>query len=248
MKKFKECWTTYDPNATGLIPVDLIKQLVVDLILAELKELKFLSDANDGDAEDENVLFNMRLDPKMVVFAKWERGLDDDSEVMQKVKKSESLQRQVARAWKKFVSSLRIPTYNKLKHYQFHDTLSALVKQGFITKHAHDHAQRVQRIEEGREAGIKLTKWEEMKEDSYAFKKLEIAEQEKFLDLNSPDFSTVVNRIEDKALRKGTEEIHKLKMMKEKRKKADEPFINNLDKFIDGKTVEVIDSSKIIGA
>ena len=104
MKKFKECWTTYDPNATGLIPVDLIKQLVVDLILAELKELKFLSDANDGDAEDENVLFNMRLDPKMVVFAKWERGLDDDSEVMQKVKKSESLQRQVARAWKKFVS------------------------------------------------------------------------------------------------------------------------------------------------
>ena len=68
------------------------------------------------------------------------------------------------------------------------------------------------------------------------------------MDLSAPDFRSVVDRIEEKALRKGTEEIHKLKMMKEKRKKADEPFINNLDKFIDGKTVEVIDSSKIIGA
>ena len=93
-----------------------------------------------------------------------------------------------------------------------------------------------------------LTKWELMTEDSYAFKKLEIAEQEKFLDLNTPDFTTVVNRIEEKALREGPDEIHKLKMMKELRKKADEPFINNVDKFVVDDRVEVIDSSKIIAA
>ena len=75
MKKFKECWTTYDPNATGLIPVDMIKQLVVDLILAELTQLKAISD-DVGFSDSETILFNVRLDPKMVVFAKWERGLD----------------------------------------------------------------------------------------------------------------------------------------------------------------------------
>ena len=37
-------------------------------------------------------------------------------------------------------------------------------------------------------------------------------------------------------------------MMKERRTKADAPHIHSMDKFVDGETVEVIDSSKIIGA
>ena len=36
--------------------------------------------------------------------------------------------------------------------------------------------------------------------------------------------------------------------MKESRSKADAPYIGDLDKFVDGKIVVVIDSSKIIGA
>ena len=74
------------------------------------------------------------------------------------------------------MSSLRIPSYQNLKYYQFHDTLTSLVKFGFITQHSHDHTQRLSRIDQGRKSGLMLTKWELMTEDSYAFKKLEIAE------------------------------------------------------------------------
>ena len=67
--------------------------------------------------------------------------------------------------------------------------------------------------------------------------------------MTTPDFRTVVDRIEEKALRQRSEEIYKLKMMKEKRTKADAPFINELDKFvITANSIDVIDSSKIIGA
>ncbi len=37
IKKFKELWMKYDPNASGLILVNDIKDLVVDLVLEELK-------------------------------------------------------------------------------------------------------------------------------------------------------------------------------------------------------------------
>lgn len=63
------------------------------------------------------------------------------------------------------------------------------------------------------------------------------------MDLSAPDFRSVVDRIEEKALRTGSEEIYKLKMMKEKRTKADSHFINHLDKFVGVHQVTVIDSS-----
>ena len=71
-----------------MIKVDEIKQLVVDLILAEIDIVKSF-DGHDSDKE--NILFNMRLDPKLVCLSNWERGLELDSEVMQKIQKSESL-------------------------------------------------------------------------------------------------------------------------------------------------------------
>lgn len=82
----------------------------------------------------------------------------------------------MSRAGKHFIASLRIPTYKQLKFYQFHDALTALVRHGFITQHTRDYKTRKERINLGRKAGIMLTKWEVMKEDSHAFKKLEIAE------------------------------------------------------------------------
>ena len=71
-----------------MIKVDEIKQLVVDLILAEIDIVKSF-DGHDSDKE--NILFNMRLDPKLVCLSNWERMLELDSEVMQKIQKSESL-------------------------------------------------------------------------------------------------------------------------------------------------------------
>ena len=37
---FKEVWMKYDPFANGLLGVDLLENLVTDLILEELKQLK----------------------------------------------------------------------------------------------------------------------------------------------------------------------------------------------------------------
>jgi len=53
-----------------------------------------------------------------------------------------------------------------------------------------------------------------MTENSAAFQKLEITEQERFLDISQADFSQVVDRIEEKSLREGKHEIHQLKMMR----------------------------------
>ena len=72
----------------------------------------------------------------------------------------------------------------------------------------------MRRIKEAEKSGLLLTKWEKMTEDSPAFKKLDITQQERFLDISQADFSLVVDRIEEKGLRWGREEIYKLKMMR----------------------------------
>ena len=55
---FRQIWMKYDPKAEGLIPIPFFKNLVIDLILAEIK---IVSDAG-GDEDDENVIFNLRWD------------------------------------------------------------------------------------------------------------------------------------------------------------------------------------------
>jgi hypothetical protein len=50
------------------------------------------------------------------------------------------------------------------------------VRHGFLVQHHREWQIRQERIEKGRKAGIQLTKWEVMKEDSYVFKKLDIAD------------------------------------------------------------------------
>lgn len=37
IEKFKEVWMKYDPNGSGLLDIYFLKDLVIDLILAELK-------------------------------------------------------------------------------------------------------------------------------------------------------------------------------------------------------------------
>ena len=67
------------------------------------------------------------------------------------------------------------------------------------------------------------------------------------MEISGPDFNTLVSRIETKAMRTGNEEIHKLKIMKERRRDADAPFSKLLDVFFDFRGVHtVIDSAKLI--
>ena len=150
--------------------------------------------------------------------------------------------------WKTFTLSMKLPCYEKLKKYNFHDVLIALVKNCFAIQHRRETALRLQRTKEALESGLPLTKWEAMKEDSDAFQGLDITEQERFLDMTCGNFWTVVDRIEEKGLRTGKEEIFKLKMMKERRRKVDLPYKESLDKFYDDGKMVIIDSSKLFGA
>jgi len=53
----------------------------------------------------------------------------------------------------------------------------------------------------------------------------------------------VVDRLEAKALRSGSAEIYKLKMMRDHRRKTDAPFIKYLDKVCNNDQMYVVDSS-----
>ena len=56
------------------------------------------------------------------------------------------------------------------------------------------------------------------------------------------------SRIEDKALRTGNREIHKLKLMKDRRHEADAPFRKHLDIFVDRDARHIVmDSAKLTG-
>jgi len=87
-----------------------------------------------------------------------------------------------------------------------------------------------------------------MTEESPEFIKLDITEQERFLDINENDFSKVVDRMEEKAMRTGINEIDKLKQLRQKRRVADSAYFPAMDSFYDDGTLVIIDSSKLMGA
>ena len=71
-------------KATGLIPVDQLSALITDLILNEIAEVKL-------ENEDDNVLFNLRLKPSLVIYAKMERKVDMEDEINKSISKSYKL-------------------------------------------------------------------------------------------------------------------------------------------------------------
>ena len=75
IEAFKSAWMQYDMKATGLIHVDQLSQLITDLILKEI-------DGTLQDNEDENILFNLRLKPSLVIYAKMARQVDMDDEII----------------------------------------------------------------------------------------------------------------------------------------------------------------------
>ena len=57
-----------------------------------------------------------------------------------------------------------------------------------------------------------------------------------------------MDRIEEKVLRTGSEQIYKLNQMEELRRKVDTVHLIDIDKFSDGTYLTIMDSSKLIGA
>jgi hypothetical protein len=96
--------------------------------------------------------------------------------------------------------------------------LSALSRYVFEEQQEQDFKAREQRILDNKKFGIELSKWDKMKEGSNAFLKLQITEQEEFLEKAEKEFAKVLNRLEHKGLNK-KEPIDKLQSMKELRVK-----------------------------
>lgn len=86
-----------DPRATHMIKVDLLEQLLIELTLEELKLTKKVD--SDDQGKGKNVLFNLHKHSKLVLYVKFKRNLDRNSDTMKKVKKDYRLQKQMARAF-----------------------------------------------------------------------------------------------------------------------------------------------------
>ena len=64
IQTFIDCWQTFDPKATGLIPVDELESLIVNLIKAELSLMP------KGKKKEVDLLFNLHRDKNLVFFVK----------------------------------------------------------------------------------------------------------------------------------------------------------------------------------
>jgi hypothetical protein len=113
-------------------------------------------------------------------------NMDDD--FMQKVKGDTPLRRSLNRALNNFIGALHIPTYDRIKRYQFNDTLAAFATYVFREQHAYNYNKRELRIEECLKHGLPLTIWEQIDEESPAFWRLQTIDQEAFLEQTSPYF------------------------------------------------------------
>ena len=56
----------------------------------------------------------------------------------------------------KLIGEFKIPTYNGLKKYNYHDTLDALIKLVFTDDHRRIYLERKERIEQTINAGLEL--------------------------------------------------------------------------------------------
>ena len=121
-------------------------------------------------------MFNTRLQTSLVIYAKLERNYEMNLKTKLKIQGSFKLKLQLNQIWKNFILSLKLPCYEKLTKYNFHDVLTALVKNCFAIQHRKSMILREKRLKDARESGVPLSKWETMHEDSPAFHALTITE------------------------------------------------------------------------
>jgi hypothetical protein len=79
IQKFIEAWEMLDPRASGMIQVDLLEQLLIELTLEEIKITK--KHENDDD-KGKNILFNLHKNSKLLIYVKMKRGLEKNNPKM----------------------------------------------------------------------------------------------------------------------------------------------------------------------
>jgi len=78
IKKFIETWESFDPRASGMINVDLLEQLLIELTMGEIKLMPKLEIEDKG----KTVYFNLHKHSKLLLYVKLKRGLDKNTDKM----------------------------------------------------------------------------------------------------------------------------------------------------------------------
>ena len=225
---------------------------------------------SQGYDEEEDVLFNFHKIKRTMVkaniemvslYTKWHisEGLHvldaDDDKIKYKVldldntpafkdfNRNRRLQSKLTMNMNKFIGQFQIPVYNKLKHYNFYDTLDAFIKLVFSEDHKRMFNERQERIEHTIKAGEELPPFDTICEGSRQFDDLSLSDQELWLEVNDENFQPVINRMEHKGLT-ADDNILKLSEMRRLRRKRGKQHRAAIDIY--GKNV--IDSSVIRGA
>ena len=190
-------------------------------------------------------MFNLTAYPEVKVLMKVTRNVAL-SPVEEYIKTNPQVKSQIEWEFQRFLGSLAIPLYNKMRNYNYHDTLNAFVKQLFEYQHRNDFEDRQIRIEEAEHLNqVELLPfYERIKRQSEEYWDLDIMDQELLLECDDPSFQKVIDRMYDKS-KYGTiilklNEVHKMRI------KTGQKYKNMMDLNYQGKLV--LDSAHLIGA
>ena len=144
--EFIRAWVKYDPDATGFIKVENMGELILDLALEEHQRKAEML------IKKKEYMFNFTTYPEISVLMKI-RGQLPLTGVESYVRDSPSVKGQIDYQFQKFIASLALPLYKKLKYYNFYDTLNAFVNKLFERHHRLAFESREQRIEDAEALG-----------------------------------------------------------------------------------------------
>ena len=140
------------------------------------------------------------------LYAKWhiDTGMhvleDEDDKIKNKVLdvvntpnlkdfiKQTRRQKRLTMGMNKFIGEFQIPVYNNLKHYNFYDTLDALIKFVFTEDHKRKYYERQERIENCIRSGEDLPFFDTINEGSKEFDDLSPEDAEVWLEVNDENF------------------------------------------------------------
>lgn len=134
-------------------------------------------------------MFNFASHKELKVLTKIKRNLKLDAQE-EAIKAGPKLLRQLEWSFKKFISAMQLPVYDHVQYYNFHDCLAAFATLVFSDTHKKQFEERKKRIEEAKAAlkSSTLKTIDKIEKEGIEYWKLDVMDQEKFLQVDDPDF------------------------------------------------------------
>jgi hypothetical protein len=104
-----------------MILIDDLESLILDLVCLEIKTETAIS-PNQQKSSDE-ILFNFRHKKLLRISAKWREKDNDGSREYANLLNRAGFEYELKKHFMKFIGELQIPTYNKVKSFNFYDVL-----------------------------------------------------------------------------------------------------------------------------